>query len=80
MSTTASVSANVSKELNDMLNRVAMAEERSKSYYIIKGLEKILMDKMEDLEDYQEAKQAYDEFVSSGKKGVPLDEVFRNIK
>ena len=80
MSTTASVSANIPTELSNTLNRVAMAEKRSKSYYIKKGLEKILRDKQENLEDYQDAKQAYDEFVTSGEKGVPLDKVFRNIK
>jgi len=80
MSTTASISANIPKELSDMLDRVAMAEERSKSYYIKKGLEKILRDRLEDLEDYEDAKQAYDEFVASGEKGVPLDEVFKSVK
>ncbi len=63
-----------------MLNKVSRAEERSKSYYIRKGLEQLLKDKLEDLEDYEEAKQAHNEFVASGEEGVPFDEVFRNVK
>ncbi|MEL6748905.1 MAG: hypothetical protein AAFO09_01270 [Pseudomonadota bacterium] len=75
-----SISANIPVELGEMLDRVSRAEERSKSYYIKKGLEQLLRDRLEDLEDYQDAKQAYDEFVASGEKAVPFDEVFRNVK
>lgn len=80
MSTTASISANIPKKLSDTLNRVAMAEERSKSYYIKKGLEKILRDKLEDLEDYKDAKQAHDEFIASSERGIPFSEVFKNVR
>ena len=79
MSITTSISANIPKELSDMLNKVAIAEERSKSYYIKKGLEKILRDRLEDLEDYKDAKQAHDEFIASGEKGVSFTEVFKSI-
>jgi predicted DNA-binding protein len=79
MSTTASISANIPKELSDMLDRVVMAEERSKSYYIKKGLEKVLRDRLEDLEDYEDAKQAYDDFVASGEKGVPFEDIKKEL-
>ena len=80
MSATVSISANIPATLGEMLNKVSEAEERSKSYYIKKGLERFLMEKLEDMEDYQDAKQAYDEFVASGEKGIPFDEVFKDIK
>ena len=78
--TSISVSANIPVELGEMLNKVSRAEERSKSYYIKKGLEQLLRDRLEDLEDYQDAKQAHDEFIASGEKAVPFEEVFRNVK
>jgi len=79
MSTTASISANIPKELGDMLEKIAKAEERSKSYYIKKGLEKILTDRLEALEDYEDAKQAYDEHIASGEKAVPFDDMKREL-
>lgn len=80
MSATASISANIPQELSEMLNRVAVAEERSKSYYIKKGLEQVLKDRMENLEDYEDARAAHEEFLASGEQAVSLDEVFRNVQ
>ena len=76
MATTASISANIPKDLSDMLHKVAAAEERSKSYYIKKGLEKVLQERLENLEDYHDARQEYHAFITSGEKGVP----FGNMK
>ena len=75
-----SVSANVSAEIGEMLDRVSKAEERSKSYYIKKGLEIFLKDRLEDLEDYEEAKKAHEIFMASGEEAVPLEDVFRDVK
>ncbi len=75
-----SVSANIPAELGDLLDKISRAEERSKSYYIKKGLEQLLKAKLEDLEDYAEAKQAHDAFIASGEKPVSFDDVFRNVK
>lgn len=47
------VSASIPAELGDLLDKISRAEERSKSYYIKKGLEQLLKAK---LEDYAEAK------------------------
>ena len=80
MSATASISANIPQELSEMLNRVAVAEERSKSYYIKKGLEQVLKARMEDLEDYEDAKAAHEESLASGEQAVSLDEVFKNVQ
>lgn len=80
MTTSISVSANIPAELGDLLNKVSRAEERSKSYYIKKGLEQFLRDRLENLGDYEDAKKAHDEFVASGKKGIGFDAVFRDVK
>ncbi len=75
MSTSVSISANISKELSDMLAKVSHAEELSKSYYVKKGLELILRNRLEDLEDYEDAKKAYEEFIASGEEAVPFSEM-----
>lgn len=80
MSATASVSANIPKELSDMLDKVARSEERSKSYYIKKGLEHILRQRLEDIEDYQDAKEAYEEFLESGEEAIPFEEMKKDLK
>jgi len=80
MTTSISISANIPVELGEMLNKVSRAEERSKSYYIKKGLEQFLRDKLENLEEYQEANQAHNEFMASGEEAVSFEEVFKNVK
>ena len=77
---TADISVSIPKALSDTLERVARAEARSKSYYVAKGLEAILRERLEDLEDYEEARQAYEEFVASGEKGMSFEEVFANVE
>ena len=77
--TSISISANIPVELGAVLDKVSRAEERSKSYYIKKGLEQVLRDRLEDLEDYTEAKQAYDEFVASGEKAVPFENMIKEL-
>lgn len=70
-----SISAQIPVEIAEMLNKVSSIEERSKSYYIRKGLEMILKSKLEDLEDYQEAVEAYEEFIASGEETISLSEL-----
>ena len=79
MSMSVSISANISTELSEMLNKVSKAEERSKSYYIKKGLEQILLDRLEDMEDYEDAKKAYEEYLASGEEPVPFDEMRKEL-
>ena len=69
------VSARISAELGEILDRVSKAEERSKSYYVKKGLELFLMRKLEDMEDYEEGMRAYEEFLASGEETIPLSEI-----
>lgn len=76
---TVGVSAQISADLGEILDRISKAEERSKSYYVRKGLELFLMKKLEDLEDYEEARRAYEEFVASGEEAIPLSEVEKEL-
>ncbi len=70
------VTSQIPPELAALLSRVADAEERSKSYYIKKGLELILRQRLEDLEDYGAAMAAYDAHINEGGRTVSLDEAF----
>ena len=73
------ISAQIPAELAKKLEKVASFEERSKSYYIKKSLEKFLSDKLEDIEDLIDGKKAQREFKKSGKKTVSLEEVFKHL-
>ena len=73
------VSARISAELGEILDRVSKAEERSKSYYVRKGLELFLMRKLEDMEDYEEGMRAYEEFLASGEETIPLSEMEKEL-
>ncbi len=73
------ISAQIPAEIAEILGKVSKAEERSKSYYIRKGLELFLMSKLEDIEDYEEAAKAYKEFVASGEKTVSFSELKKEL-
>ena len=76
---TVGVSARIPAALGEILNRVSKAEERSKSYYVRKGLELFLMKKLEDIEDYEEGMRAYEEFLASGEETIPLSEIEKEL-
>ena len=76
---TVSISAQIPAEIGEMLNRVSRVEERSKSYYIRKGLELFLRSKLEDLEDYKDATEAYEEFVASAEKTISFSDVKKEL-
>ena len=78
-SKTVGISAQIPADLGEILDRISKAEERSKSYYVRKGLELFLTKKLEDLEDYEEARRAYEEFVASGEEAIPLSEVKKEL-
>lgn len=76
MSDTVTVTSQIPTELAALLARVAEAEERSKSCYIKKGLELILQQRLEHMEDYEAATQAHAAHVESGEPTLSLDDVF----
>ena len=67
------ISAQIPAALAKKLEKVAAFEERSKSYYIKKSLEKYLEEKLEDIE----GKKAQKEIKKSGKKTVSLEKTFK---
>lgn len=77
---TVNISANIPLLLSKKLEKVAAIEERAKSFYIRKALEQYLSQRLEDIENYSDAKKAYDEFIASGEPAVSFDEVFKNVK
>ncbi|MFW5836942.1 MAG: DUF6290 family protein [Desulfovibrionaceae bacterium] len=63
---------------DDIANRLevlAKATKRTKSHFIREALERSL----EDLEDAYLAETAYEEFLKSGEKAIPLEEVERKL-
>ncbi len=74
------ISAHVPQSLAKKLEKVAKFEERPKSFYIKKSLEKFLEEKLEDIKDHIRTQKAYKDFKKSGAKSVPYEEVFKNLK
>lgn len=77
---TVNISANIPLELSKKLEKVATIEERAKSFYIRKALEQYLSQRLEDIEDYNDAKKAYDEFIASGEEAIPYEEIRKKYK
>jgi predicted transcriptional regulator len=77
---TINISAQIDKDLNDELERIASADDRTKSYCVRKALEMYISHKKkEDLEDSKDAKKAWEDFKKSGEKAIPHGEVFKKI-
>ena len=77
---TVNISAQIPAILSEKLEKVAEIEERSKSYYIKKSLEKFLNSKLEDLSDYFEADEAWQEYKQDESKAVSWKEVKKKYK
>lgn len=63
------------QEMENRLDALAAATKRPKSFYVREALELFL----EDLEDAYLAETAYENFLKSGKKSIPLEQVERNL-
>jgi predicted transcriptional regulator len=68
MSTT--ITSQIPDDLAALLTRVSGAEERSKPYYVRKGLELILAQWAEDLQDHAGAVKAYDDHFATGPETI----------
>jgi predicted DNA-binding protein len=73
---TTTVTTQIPADLAALLTRIASAEDRSKSYYVRKGLEMILRQRLEDIEDYESAVAAHAAFEASGEAALTMDQVF----
>jgi predicted DNA-binding protein len=74
------ISAQIPSHLDKGLIKICEMEERSKSYFIKKAIEMLLKEKLEDLEEYNEDKKAYDEYKKSKKKTIPYDKIRKKYK
>jgi predicted DNA-binding protein len=74
------ISAHISIDLAEKLQKIANFEERPKSYYIKKGLSKILEERLRDIQDYTKAKKTLKQAKVSNEKFVSFDEVFKGVK
>lgn len=63
------------EDLSQRLGILSKATKRTKSHFIREALERTL----EDLEDAYLAETAYEEFIKSGDKSIPLEDVERDL-
>ncbi len=61
------------EEIENRIAALADAANRSKDEYVQEILERLL----EDIEDAHAADEAYAEYLASGKKATPLEEVMK---
>jgi RHH-type rel operon transcriptional repressor/antitoxin RelB len=61
----------LSKETEDRLNKLCEKTHKSKSFYIKKAIDRVL----EEEEDLADALSSYEQYLRSGKKALPLDEL-----
>ena len=64
-----------SPELDAVVTRLAEKAGKPKNEY----LRRLFLDAIEDAEDYVIAEEAYADFVASGEKAIPSDQVRREL-
>lgn len=69
------LSVRLSESLEKRLNHLAKATKRPKSYYVREALERSIA----DIEDAYLAETAYEEFLKSGEKAVPIEDAERSL-
>ena len=69
------LSVRLPESLENRLNILAKATKRPKSFYVREAIERSI----EDIEDAYLAEAAYENFLKSGKKAIPLIEVERSL-
>jgi len=69
------LSVRLPKDLENRLTNLAKATKRPKSFYVREALERSI----EDIEDAYLAESAYEEFLKSGEKTIPVEEVERTL-
>ena len=69
------LSVRLSKDLENRLDALSARTNRAKSFYIKKAIAKFL----EDQEEIEWATQAYKEYLESGKKTIPWEEVKKEL-
>ncbi len=74
------VSAHIPIGLAEKLTQIAQFEERSKSYYIKKGISDIVEEKLQDMQDYLSARQTLKEAKKNNEEFISFDEVFKGVK
>ena len=76
---TVNLSVEIPIPLAEKLDRVRRFEERAKSFHVRKALEKYLEEKLEDVEDYIDAKRAHEEFLASGEKTASWEDMKKEL-
>ena len=69
------LSVRLPENLEKRLSHLARITNRSKSYYVREAIERSL----KDIEDAYLAEAAYEDFLKSGEKSIPLNDVERSL-
>lgn len=56
---------------------ISVLENKFGSLLLTKKIDEDIVNKLEDLEDAKAGEEAYKEYLNSGKKSYPADEVFK---
>ena len=72
---TVNISAPIPLALAKKLQKVAKLESRPKTYYIRLALQEFLDERLQDMQDYIEAKKIMDEMKAKGEKGIPYEQI-----
>ncbi len=75
----ATLSLNLNEDVLLALTVLAKETGRSRSSYANEAIAKFLQEREEDAEDYKLAEEAWNEFVASGEKGIPAEEVYKEL-
>lgn len=68
-------SMRIPDDLEELLEKIAKLEERSKASIVKRGLRTYL----EDLRDYYIAEEGYKKYLANGKKGTSLDDFAKEL-
>ena len=79
MSKTISISAQIPEELGNILEQVSTEEERSKSYYVKKGLETFLKQRLHAIERQRNIAISLQEY-ENGEYYEANDEFWQNLE
>lgn len=73
------LSFSCSPELSNRINNICEYQGCTKSWLMNKALEQYLLELEEDAEDYKIAEKRWKEYLASGEKTIPAEEVYKGL-
>lgn len=79
MSKAVPMSVSFKPEMFEKIDRYCSERGCSRSWFVNRAVELFLMECLEDKEDYKTAEKAWNDYVASGEKGIPAEEVYKKL-